>query len=57
MYIVINTLKVAWGLVIVVVCITGLAVIMKSDTRKERAHAKRQRAWLYYDRNRRTTDD
>lgn len=57
MHIVINTFKVAWGLVIVAVCITGLAVIMKSDTRRERRNAKRQRAWLYYDSNRRTADD
>lgn len=57
MHVIINTFKVAYGLMIAGVCIIGLLVIMKKDTREEKRNAKLKRAYLYYNSHRVVADD
>jgi hypothetical protein len=54
---IITTVKVVWGLMIISVCIVGLAVIMKADTRKEKQDERIKRSYLYYRSGRHIIDD
>ena len=57
MHVIINIAKVAYGLTIVGVCVIGLIVICKHDTREEKRNARLQRSYLYLDSHRNAPDD
>lgn len=57
MFIIKETLKVAYGLVIIGVCVIGLIVISKQDDRTRRKHERLQRSYLRLGSHRNTFDD
>ena len=56
MHILINAVKVIWGLTIVSVCVVGLIVITKTDNQKERRNERAKRGYLYYSGKRRSNN-
>jgi len=57
MHVLVNILKVSYGLVIITVCFIGLKVICSKTEKERKIDERTQRAWLYYDNYRINPDD